>query len=194
VEVVLRTGGQAELLRALDALALDAVLTNVAPPRDAASRYLVHQIDRQAVGLIGTPERIGPTASLRDLLARGPLILPTPETAIRAAFDGLAARLGIVPVIAAEVDDMAMMRLLAREDAGLAVIPPIVVRDELFSGQLVEAYPLPGIEESFLAVTLDRRFPNPLLADLIGRGLAEPGSSDRVAPRRSPQASSSASQ
>ncbi|TWB09933.1 LysR substrate binding domain-containing protein [Nitrospirillum amazonense] len=44
---------------------------------------------------------------------------------------------GITERIAAEVDDMAMIRLMVREDAGLAVIPPIVVRDELGNGGLV---------------------------------------------------------
>ena len=63
---------------------------------------------------------------------------------------------------------MAMLRLLVREDAGLAVIPPIVVRDELHTGRLSEAARLDGITETFLAVTLERRFPNPLLADLLG--------------------------
>jgi LysR family transcriptional activator of nhaA len=67
---------------------------------------------------------------------------------------------------------MAMIRLFARADAGLAVIPPIVVRDELDSGLLVEAAALEGISESFVAVTLARRFPNPLLTELLG---APPG-------------------
>ena len=62
---------------------------------------------------------------------------------------------------------MAMIRLLARADAGLAVIPPIVVQDELAAGMLVEAARLPGIGEAFLAVTRARRFPNPLLADVL---------------------------
>ena len=62
---------------------------------------------------------------------------------------------------------MAMIRLLAREDVGLAVAPPIVLRDELASGLLVEApHPLP-IAETFHAVTVERRFPNPLLATLL---------------------------
>ena len=64
---------------------------------------------------------------------------------------------------------MAMLRLLAREDAGLAVIPPIVVRDELASGRLVEAAQLDGIRENFLAVTRERRFPNPLLSELLSQ-------------------------
>ncbi len=170
VEVVLRSGSQDELMRALEALALDVVLTNLPPARDASSHWLIHRIDEQPVGLIGTPARVGaPIASLVDLLRDHPLILPTRETALRASFDALAARLGVTPLIAAEVDDMAMIRLLARADAGLAIIPPIVVQDELRSGFLIEAARLDGISETFVAVTLQRRFPNPLLSDVLGR-------------------------
>jgi len=67
---------------------------------------------------------------------------------------------------------MAMMRLLSREDAGLAVIPPIVVRDELAAELLVEAHRLPGIVETFLAVMLERRFPNPIAQELCEGGAA----------------------
>lgn len=168
VEVVLRSGSQAELLRDLDSLALDVVLTNLAPARDSASTWLIHQIAEQPVSLIGTPVRVGQSPPpLRDLLAQHALILPAKDTALRAAFDALTARLGVTPAIAAEADDMAMLRLFAREDVGLAVIPPIVVRDELASGFLVEAAQLEGIRENFLAVTRQRRFPNPLLSELL---------------------------
>lgn len=173
--MVLRTGSQAELLRGLEALALDVVLTNLAPARDAASFWLVHRLAEQPVGLIGTPARVGPAPRpLAVLLAQEPLVLPAPDTALRAAFDALTMRLGITPVIAAEADDMAMLRLLARDSAGLAVIPPIVVRDELASGLLVEAAQLIDIRETFLAITRERRFPNPLLAGLLGTGPTPP--------------------
>lgn len=175
VEVVLRSGSQSELLGGLEGLAFDVVLTNLAPARDAASPWLIHRLDEQPVGLIGTAARVGtPTRTLADLIGTEPLILPTPETSIRAAFDALVTRIGVVPAIAAEVADMAMLRLLAREDAGLAVIPPIVVRDELASGQLVEAATLHGIRETFLAVTLQRRLPNPLLTALLDRSSGGP--------------------
>lgn len=168
VEVVLRSGSTAELLRGLDSLAFDVVLTNLAPPRDAAGAWLAHPLSEQPVSLIGAPGRIGPTRrALADLLATEPIVLPPPETALRAGFDALASRLGVSPNIAAEADDMAMLRLLAREDAGLAVIPPIVVRDELAAGVLTEAAAIEGLTESFLAVTRARRFPSPLLAPLL---------------------------
>ena len=168
VELVLRSGGQGELLRGLAALSLDVVLTNLVPARDASSPYLVHEISDQPVSLVGT-RAAGALADapVADLLGSQPLVLPTPESALRASFDGLVAQLGVVPRIAAEADDMAMLRLLARAGAGLAVIPPIVVRDELDSGQLLEIARLGGITESFLAVTLQRRFPNPLLGEVL---------------------------
>ena len=56
---------------------------------------------------------------------------------------------------------------IARAGAGIAVIPPIVVRDELSTGTLVELGRLEGIKEEFFAVTLHRRFPNPLVAELL---------------------------
>lgn len=69
--------------------------------------------------------------------------------------------------IAAEIDDMAMMRLLAREGVGYAVVPPIVVQDELADGMLVEVAPIPRLVETFVAITPSRRFPNPLLRKLV---------------------------
>lgn len=170
VEVVVRSGTTPDLLQALESHRLDVVLVNVAPRRDAATPWISHAIAEQPVSLVGTPSRIGSKATLELLLAREPLVLPTLESSIRTGFDALLDRLGIRARVAAEVDDMAMLRLLAREDIGLAVVPPIVVKDELASGLLVEIEQLPQLSETFFAVTLTRRFPNPLLRQLLRSG------------------------
>ena len=175
VEVVVRSGSTAHLLQSLETHRLDVVLVNVAPPRDAARPWISHPIAEQPVSLIGTPARIGKGGTLAKLLEREPLVLPTMESSVRIGFDALLDRMGLHVRIAAEVDDMAMMRLLAREDIGLAVVPPIVVKDELASGLLVEVEQLPQLSETFFAVTLKRRFPNPLLRKLI-----EPREADQL--------------
>lgn len=167
VEVILRSGSPTEVLEGLSTLNLDVALMNREPARDALAPYVTHRLAEQPVGLVGTPARLDPARPLADLLAEQPVILPTAESTVRAAFDALVARLGLRPQIVAEVDDMAMMRLLAREDAGLALVPPIVVQEELATGRLVEAREHPRISETFFAVTLERRFPNPLVAELI---------------------------
>ncbi len=109
---------------------------------------------------------------MSKLLNEHPIILPTADVGFRNGFDALVERLNIQPEIIAEVDDMAMMRVLAREDIGLAVLPPIVVTDELTNGRLIEACKLPNIQESFAALTLKQRFPNPAL-DALLKGVRE---------------------
>jgi LysR family transcriptional activator of nhaA len=173
IELVLRSGSTAELLRALETLGLDVVLLNQAPSRDTPNAFVAHRLAEQPASLVGTRARLGRRKrSLADCLRDHPVILPTAESSVRTGFDAMADRLGIRPQVAAEVEDMAMMRLLAREDVGLAVLPPIVVRDEIAAGTLVEAHQLPGIAEMFYAVTIARRFPNPLLRPLLHPGVA----------------------
>ncbi len=167
VEVILRSGSAAELLRALQSLDLDVVLTNREPASDALTPFVCHRMAEQHVSLIGSPERLSASATLAELLDDNPVILPTLDNSVRTGFDALVARLGIHPQIVAEVDDMAMMRLLVRENIGLAVLPPIVVQDELTTGLLREAAQLPDVFEMFFAVTLDRKFPNAIVTALL---------------------------
>lgn len=164
-DIVLRSGSSNTLLTELKALALDVVLTTEPPGREALAEFAAHRISEQPVALHGRADRMGhPT--LRDLLAAEPVILPT-ESSIRTGFDALVVRLGIRPRIAAEVDDMAMVRLLAREGAGLAVAPSVVLADEIAQGLLLTARFELDIEERFYAITAIRSFPHPLLAELL---------------------------
>lgn len=167
VEVILRSGRPEDLMEGLSSLNLDMVLMNREPPADSLTPFETHHIAEQPVSIVGAPERFDPTQPIKELLQEQPFILPTTDNTIRTAFDALASRLSVRPQIAAEVDDMAMMRLLARENIGLALVAPIVVKDELHSGRLVEAAEHPKIRESFYAITLRRRFPNPLLQELL---------------------------
>jgi LysR family transcriptional activator of nhaA len=166
VEVVLRSGSFAELLTGLESHALDVVLTTQMPPSDVLSPFITHRISEQPVSLVGRPNEAGVSRTLQEWLGAAPLILPSRGTSVRTGLDALLERLGLRPQIAAEVDDMAMMRLLAREGTGLAVLSPIVVKDELANGLLIEIDRLPSITEHFLAVTIRRRFPHPLLRAL----------------------------
>jgi LysR family transcriptional activator of nhaA len=96
-----------------------------------------------------------------------PIALPGLQSNIRAAFDVLLDQAGVRPQIFAEVDDMAMLRLIARECPGVTLVPPVVVQDELAARVLVERCRITGIEESFYAITPSRRFPNPLVRELL---------------------------
>lgn len=168
IEIILRSGSAAELFHGLETLALDVVLTNHPLNSDHLTPFIAHKLAEQNVSLVGAPQLAAPEAALPQLLARHPIIVPTIGNSMRTAFDALVDRLGVRPQIAAEVDDMAMMRLLVRQGFAFGVLPPIVVRDELAQGTLVEASALPDSVEQFFAITTKRRFPNTIVGDLIG--------------------------
>jgi LysR family transcriptional regulator, transcriptional activator of nhaA len=95
------------------------------------------------------------------------VLLTSLDSDIRVSFDRVLELAGIRPTILAEVDDMAMLRLLAGEREGVTLVPQIVVRDELETGVLVEHCRIPEVTETFYAITQERRFPNRLLAGLL---------------------------
>lgn len=166
-ELVVRSGSLRELLAELQAQSLDVVLANGAVRRDAHTDLHSHLIAQQAVSLVGRPRPDRGPIRFPEDLADEPVVLPSLESDVRVGFDRLLSLAGIRPNIAAEVDDMAMLRLLAREGSALTLVPPIVVRDELQSGVLVEHCRLTDLTESFYAIVQSRRFPNPLVRLLI---------------------------
>ncbi len=173
VEVVVRSGGMSELLPLLNSHQIDLALANNPVRRDAETHWHSHLLASQPVSLVGTAEwkrrRLKFPADFRDI----PVILPSLESNTRAGFDRLLAAAGVRPKIMAEVDDMAMLRLFAREGNALALVPPVVVRDEIDNGGLVETHRIPQLKETFYAITQSRRFPNPLVAELVRKMVGE---------------------
>ncbi|MEM8577851.1 MAG: LysR family transcriptional regulator [Pseudomonadota bacterium] len=158
VPITLRSGDTDTLLSALEDLALDVVLTTEVPRSGFAAR----RIAEQRVGLHGIPSLAG-AGSLDQLLAL-PLILPT-DTVIRSGFADLVGARELH--IAAEVDDMAMLRLLTRAGAGLALAPAVVLADEIAAGTIRTAPIDLGLMEPFYAVTRPRSYAHPALERVL---------------------------
>jgi len=190
VQIRLESGQLRELLLHLGAHQLDLVLSNEPVARDAAQGWRSTLIAQQPLALVSAPppgararvRREAPLLAFPAALHEQPLLLPGGHSSVRAAFDALLADHGVRPRVLAEVDDMAMLRLLARETGALALVPPVVVQDELASGALVERCRIPQLHESFYAITTQRRFPHPLVKSLL-----EPLQASRRQPGESPR-------
>ena len=167
VELIVRSGSMRDLLAQLEAHAIDVVLANSTAPREVRSSLRNHLLNEQPVSLVGRPRPGKRKFRFPEDLTSEPLLLPSLDSDIRVAFDRVLELAGIRPIVLAEVDDMAMLRLLARERDAVTLVPPIVVRDELEAGVLVEYCRIPEVTESFYAIVQKRRFPNQLLAELL---------------------------
>jgi LysR family transcriptional activator of nhaA len=123
------------------------------------------RVARQPVCLVGPP--MAAAFKLPDDLSAVRLLLPGKSSDIRSQFDLLCESWDQTLAPYAEVDDMAMLRLLARDFGGVAVVPEVVVQDELQSGRLQRYAVLPDVYEQFYAITTQRYFASPLLKGLI---------------------------
>jgi LysR family transcriptional activator of nhaA len=175
VQIRLESGRLRELLLHLGAHQLDVVLANEAVPRDAAQGWRSTLIAQQPLAIVSAVRkgRRPPPLPFPQGLHEQPLLLPGGDHALRGAFDTLLADAGVRPRVLAEVDDMAMLRLLARETGALTLVPPVVVQDELAARTLVERCSIPQIQERFYAITAARRFPHPLLKLMLQPGLGQ---------------------
>lgn len=167
VEVVLRSGSMRELVHQLHNHSIDVMLSNQALRRDVEHAHYSYLLDDQPVSLVGKPVKGQAVFRTLEDLRDTPLLLPTLENELRSSFDVLLDEAGFRPVIAAEVDDMAMLRVLALRTRGVALVPRVVVQDELRSGLLVERFRFDSIHERFYAITPSRTFPNLLVGELI---------------------------
>jgi LysR family transcriptional activator of nhaA len=173
VELVLNSGSLTELLARLSVHTVDVVLSNSPVQADVSHPWRCRRVARQPVSLVGRPRSSAKAFRYPQELADVPLLLPGRDNEIRAGFDLMCEQAGLRCRVLAEVDDMAMMRLLARDTDAVALLPAVVVRDELQSGVLQEYAVVPHLFESFYAITVQRHFEPPLLKALLQRNEAD---------------------
>lgn len=167
VRLSLQSGSLDELLPLLASHKLDVVLSNRPVSADADNAWRCRRIARQPVCLVGPPLPEGQSFRFPDDLGDVPLLLPSRASDIRTQFDLVCEDLGIEPTVLAEVEDMAMLRLLTRDSGAVALVPAVVVQDELGSGLLVHYCDVPGVVESFYAITAERRHQPAMLHELL---------------------------
>lgn len=172
VELVLQSGSLVDLLGRLRVHTLDLILSNQRVHASTDNPWRCQRLARQPVSLVGKPRSKRKAFRFPQELADVPLLLPGRDNDIRAGFDLMCEQLGIRYRLHAEVDDMALLRLLARDSDSVALLPTVVVQDELRSGRLVEYAVVPDLHESFYAISVKRRFSPPLLKALLAQSEA----------------------
>ena len=166
VELVLQSGNLLDLMARLRVHTLDIVLSNQRVHASTDNPWRCQRIARQPVSLVGKVRPPGMPFRFPQDLSEVPLLLPGRDNDIRAAFDMMCEQRGIRYRIRAEVDDMALMRLLARDSDSVALMPSVVVQDELRTGRLMEYGVVPDLFENFYAISVRRQFEPPLLRAL----------------------------
>ncbi len=167
VRLSLQSGSLEEMLERLAVHNLDVVLSNKAVVPDATRPWRCMLIARQAVCMIGPRRPPRRRFRLPDDAMGQRFLLPGPSSDVRTQFNLWCEKARVQIELAAEVDDMAMLRLLARDSGAIAVLPEVVVQDELREGRLHRYCVIPGVFENFYAITAFRHRHSPLVQKLL---------------------------
>lgn len=149
---------------------LDVVLANEPVPSDPARPVSSRFLGSQVISLVGRADRwSGSTLRVPQDLDTVEMAMPSTRHSVRAQFDALCFSAGIQPRLRAEIDDMTMLRLVARDSGWITVLPEVVVQDELLSGELVHVGESSQLSEHFYAITVQHVQVAPPLNQLLMR-------------------------
>ena len=170
VQVRVMEGKYADLLDRLRRHKIDLILSNLPLGGTDAEGIEARLLGEMPMYLVGVPPFKIPRKPFQEWLDGIPIFLPSSRTASRVGFDALMIETGFQPQIAAKVDDMALLRLLALSGAGLALVPEIGVKFELEEEKLLRVERVPGLNVRFYAITMPRRRSSPLIDEVIANG------------------------
>ena len=119
-KVVVVAGALDELTRQLHEHKVDLVLSNIPLRADQEQNVFNHLLGEVPVFLVGGKKFKLAHSKFPKFLKDVPLFLPSRQSNVRADFDLILANAGVEPFVHAEVDDMALLRLLALSGEGLA--------------------------------------------------------------------------
>lgn len=165
--LALESASLEELLERMRVHKLDLILSNRPVVPDMQHSWRCKRIARQRVCLVGPPMKRNSKFHFPRDLPNVRLLLPGRSSDIRTQFELLCEELAVAVRPYAEVDDMAMLRLLARDSGGVGLVPEVVVQDELKSGVLQKYCELPKVVENFYSITAERQFQPSVLKRLL---------------------------
>ncbi|MGE0447061.1 MAG: transcriptional activator NhaR [Vicinamibacterales bacterium] len=159
--LVCREDNAEQLLAQLATHALDVVLSDVPAPPHARVKVFNHVLGESQVAFYARPRTAEKLRRRFPASAMGvPMALPTRNTALRRDLDTWLQKAGLVPAVAAEFEDPALMKAFASE-ADLLFPAPLAAEREicrLYGVRVVGRVP---VEERYYAISAERRVTHP---------------------------------
>ena len=160
--IICREGTNEELLPALALHDIDVVLTDA--PLDPGSNVKAfnHLLGECGSTLFGAPK-------LTETYRRGfpkcldgaPFLLPTRNTTARRSLDQWFEAQLIAPLIVAEFEDSALLKVFGQHGLGLFFAPTVIARDVQRQYAVKVIAQVETVRERFFAISLDRKLKHP---------------------------------
>ena len=148
---------------------LDIVLAGQAAPPNPNLRLLTERLIESPIDWYGPSAVVGKTemSKFPETLARVPVLLPTPHSALRTKLDRWFEAQGIRPKVAGEFEDSALMAVFAARGLGVFPISRLGAGDVGFMRGLRLLGSSPELTEEIHAIRSRRGQHHPLVLKII---------------------------
>lgn len=158
-------GDLKRLVRLLRDHQIDVILSTHPANETEAGELYTHLLMQTPLCLVSRTKMIKPKLDL--LFKNEQVFLPSANLESRAEFDHFVESNGFVVDAVGEVDDIALLRLLALSGKGIVVIPRMGVINDIENKSLFVIHEFKDIRQKYYAITRQKKFPNALIAELV---------------------------
>lgn len=167
VKFDITTGDQENLIQMLSDHRLDVVLSSRNADPDHKIQLHSHVITKSPL-LFVIAKNAAPKSKkeITSLLEKHSIFIPGRHFEAKPELDAYLEKFKAVR-IAGEVDDVALLRILAIRSGEIVIMPEMGVRNDIESGTVQVLSKLTTIEQRFYAITRQKKEPNPEVKFLI---------------------------
>jgi LysR family transcriptional activator of nhaA len=158
-----------ELLARLAVHQLDLILSDSPVGPEVSVQAFNHLLGKCGVVIVGTKDLA--TARCRRAFPRSldgaPFLLPTRNTALRGALEQWFEAENIHPLVVAEIEDSALLKVFGQAGAGLFAVPDVVEQEVLRQYSVRVVGHLPSVEERFFGISIEKKPKHPAVGAII---------------------------
>ncbi len=147
---------------------LDVVLSTFSIGEDTSSELYTHLLTQSPLCLVvATPLKRVKKLPLNEALQAVRLFLPSSTFESRSDFDQYVEVNNLKLKIMGEVDDIALLRILALTNKGAVIIPLVGILGDIENSALTLVHEFKSIKQKFYAITRQKKFQNPIISELV---------------------------
>ncbi len=162
VRLVLREDKPERLLADLAIHALDLVLSDAPVPSTVRVRAHSHLLGESGITIFGTPELAAAhRRRFPHSLDGAPFLAPTDNGMLRRSLDTWFAQHRLHPLVVAEIEDSAVLKVFGQRGLGLFAAPTVIEREIRRQYAVRVVGRLDAVRERFYAITAQRKLTHP---------------------------------
>lgn len=169
VRIVCREDASEHLLGKLAGHELDIVITDAPIPAGSTVRAYNHLLGECGVTFFGHAEHAARKRHFPRSLEGAPMLLPVEGTLVRRSLEQWFDAVGVRPVVVAEFQDSALLKVFGAEGAGIFSAPSVVEREVRAQYGVQVIGRVPKLRERFYAISAERRVQHPAVLAICER-------------------------